>query len=92
MSWQSSTRRNGVSISLTKESATAELKFPALLLLGGTYELTLGITDQTEVQPYDWWERRIRFDVRQYVNSDHGVVHIPTKWVVQGADEIVQLG
>jgi len=48
--------------------------------------------DQTEVQPYDWWERRIRFDVRQYVNSDHGVVHIPTKWDVQGADEIVQLG
>jgi len=51
MSWQSSTRRNGVSISLTKESATAELKFPALLLLGGTYELTLGITGPTRFNP-----------------------------------------
>ena len=90
--WQSSTRRNGVSIGLIKDSASVELKFPALPLLEGTYELSLGITDQTEVQPYDWWERRIRFDVRQYVNSDHGVVHIPTKWHVQGADEIVQLG
>ena len=90
--WQSSTRRNGVSIGLIKDSASVELKFPALPLLEGTYELSLGITDQTEVQLYDWWERRIRFDVRQYVNSDHGVVHIPTKWHVQGADEIVQLG
>jgi len=90
--WQSSTRRNSVSIGLIKESASVELKFPTLPLLEGTYELTLGITDQTEVQPYDWWERRIRFDVRQYVNSDHGVVHIPTQWHVQGADEIAQLG
>ncbi len=90
--WQSSTRRNGVSIGLIKDSATIELKFPALPLLEGSYELTLGITDHTEVQPYDWWERRIRFDVRQYVSSDHGVVHMSTKWNVRGADEIVQLG
>ena len=90
--WQSSTRRNGVSIGLIKESASVELKFPALPLLEGTYELSLGITDQTEVQPYDWWERRIRFDMRQYVNSDHGVVHIPTQWTVDGASDIVQMG
>ena len=90
--WQSSTRRNGVSIGLIKESASVELKFPTLPLLEGTYELSLGITDQTEVQPYDWWERRIRFDVRQYVNFDHGVVHIPTQWKIEGAGEIAQFG
>ena len=90
--WQSSTRRNGVSIGLIKDAASVELKFPALPLLEGTYELTLGITNQTEVQPYDWWERRIRFDVRQYVSGDHGVVHIPTTWTVEGASDIVQMG
>ena len=90
--WQSSTRRNGVSIGLIKDAASVQLKFPALPLLEGTYELTLGITNQTEVQPYDWWERRIRFDVRQYVSGDHGVVHIPTTWTVEGASDIVQMG
>ena len=89
--WQSSTRRNGVSIGLIKDAASVELKFPALPLLEGTYELTLGITNQTEVQPYDWWERRIRFDVRQYVSGDHGVVHIPTTWTVEGASDIVEM-
>ena len=89
--WQSSTRRNGVSIGLIKDAASVELKFPALPLLEGTYELTLGITNQTEVQPYDWWERRIRFDVRQYVSGDHGVVHIPTTWTIEGASGIVEM-
>jgi len=90
--WQSSTRRNGVSIGRIENSATIDLKFRSLPLLEGTYELTLAITNQTEIQPYDWWERRIRFDVRQYANADQGVVHIPTTWSVNGASEIVQLG
>ena len=90
--WQSSTRRNGVSVGLIKDAATIDLNFPALPLLEGTYELTLALTNQTEVQPYDWWERRIRFDVRQYVSGDHGVVHIRTTWTVEGASDIVQMG
>ena len=90
--WQSSTRRNGVSIGRIENNATIDLSFPALPLLEGTYELTLAITNQTEIQPYDWWERRIRFDVRQYVNADQGTVHIPSEWRVSGASEIVQLG
>ena len=90
--WQSSTRRNGVSIGRIDATASIDLTFDALPLLEGTYELTLAITNQTEIQPYDWWERRIRFDVRQYVNADQGVIHMPTQWTVNGADEIVQLG
>ena len=90
--WQSSTRRNGVSIGRIENTARITLDFPVLPLLEGTYELTLAITNQTEIQPYDWWERRIRFDVRQYVNADQGAVHIPTKWSVTGASDIVQLG
>jgi len=90
--WQSSTRRNGVSIGRIEKSATIDLNFPSLPLLEGTYELTLAITNQTEIQPYDWWERRIRFDVRQFANADQGLVHIPTQWTVTGASDIVQLG
>jgi len=90
--WQSSTRRNGVSIGRIESTATIDLSFPSLPLLEGTYELTLAITNQTEIQPYDWWERRVRFEVRQYANADQGAVHIPTRWTVSGASEIVQLG
>lgn len=90
--WQSSSRRNGVSIGRIDRSAVIEIKFETLSLLEGTYELTLAITNQTEIQPYDWWERRIRFVVHQYANSDQGVVHMPTVWSVDGAHEIVQLG
>ena len=90
--WQSSTRRNGVSIGRIDSTATITLEFPHFPLLEGTYELTLAVTNQTEIQPYDWWERRIRFDVRQFVNADQGTVHIPNRWSVVGADDIVQLG
>lgn len=90
--WQSSTRRNGVTIGRIESNATVDLHFPSLPLLEGTYELTVALTNQTEIQPYDWWERRIRFDVRQYVNADQGIVSIPTTWAVTGADDIIQLG
>ena len=90
--WQSSTRRNGLSIGLIKEKASIELKFPSLPLLEGTYELTLALTDHTEAQHYDYWERRIRFDVRQYVSGDHGLVSIPTSWFVFGAEGVAQMG
>ena len=90
--WQSSTRRNGVTIGRIDSNATVDLHFPSLPLLEGTYELTVALTNQTEIQPYDWWERRIRFDVRQYVNADQGIVSIPTNWAVTGADDIIQLG
>ena len=90
--WQSSTRRNGVSIGRIDNSATVDVTIPSLPLLEGTYELTVAVTNQTEIQPYDWWEKRIRFDVRQFVNADQGTVHIPAHWSVIGANDIVQLG
>ena len=39
---------------------------PSLPLLEGVYDLTVALTDHTEIHPYDHWERRIRFEVRQY--------------------------
>jgi len=90
--WRSSSRRNGVSIGRIDGSADVTLGFPTLPLLEGTYELTLAITNQTEIQPYDHWERRIRFDVRQFSTADNGVMHIPSTWAVSGADQTVQLG
>ena len=90
--WRSSSRRHGITIGRISGSATLTLTFPALPLLEGTYELSLAITNQTETQPYDHWERRIRFDVRQFSTADNGVMHIPSRWSVSGAEQAVQLG
>ena len=40
--------------------------------------LTVAVTDHTEAHPYDHWERRIRFEVRQTNIYDVGSVYMPS--------------
>ena len=90
--WLSSSRRNGVSIGMLDGPAEVTIEIPQLPLLEGTFDLTVAITNQTEIQPYDWWDRRVRFDVRQFTSLDSGITHIPSEWTITGAKNIVQLG
>jgi len=90
--WSSSSRRNGVSIGMLDGPAEVTIEIPQLPLLEGTFDLTVAITNQTEIQPYDWWDRRVRFDVRQFTSLDSGITHIPSEWTITGAKNIVQLG
>ena len=90
--WSSSSRRNGVSIGMLDGPAEVTIEIPQLPLLEGTFDLTVAITNQTEIQPYDWWDRRVRFDVRQFTSLDSGITHIPSEWTITGAKSIVQLG
>ena len=82
--WGTSTRRANRPISLLNGRAKAELFMPSMPLLEGTYELTLAVTDWTESHPYDHWEKRIRFEVRQYKSNDIALVDIPTEWIITG--------
>ena len=70
--------------------ATVELTIPSLPLLEGVYDLTVALTDHTEVHPYDHWDKRIRFEVRQYRSYDAGLVHIPADWTITGAKAMLQ--
>jgi len=90
--WSSSSRRNGVSIGMLDGPAEVTIEIPQLPLLEGTFDLPVAITNQTEIQPYDWWDRRVRFDVRQFTSLDSGITHIPSEWTITGAKNIVQLG
>ena len=90
--WSSSSRRNGISIGMLDGPAEVTIEIEHLPLLEGTFDLTVAITNQTEIQPYDWWDRRIRFDVRQFTSLDSGITHIASEWSVSGAKNIVQLG
>lgn len=90
--WGTSTRRCGQAIGLVDGPARAALRIAELPLLEGVYDLTVAVTDHTEMHPFDHWEKRIRFEVRQYRAYDTGTVHIPVEWSVSGARGIVQGG
>jgi hypothetical protein len=53
---------------------------PALPLLEGVYDLTVALTDHTEHHPYDHWEKRVRFEVKQSRIYDVGMVHVDGAW------------
>ncbi|MFM8857801.1 MAG: hypothetical protein ACKOI2_11490, partial [Actinomycetota bacterium] len=82
--WSSSTRRNQLSLGLIDGKARVEIAIPHLPLLEGVYDLTVAVTDSTEMHPYDHWDKRIRFEVKQFRVYDAGVVHITAAWRATG--------
>ena len=81
--WGTNTRRSGVKIPEMKGIGHVDLVIDDLPLLNGTYDLTVAISDQAEVHPYDHWDKRIRFDVHQDDLHDEGLVTITSHWVTQ---------
>jgi hypothetical protein len=90
--WGSSTRRNGLSLGMLDGPASVSVRLDTLPLLEGVYDVTVGLTDHTEMHPYDHWEKRVRFEVRQYKSFDIGVTHIPSHWSVSGTRGVMQGG
>jgi ABC-type polysaccharide/polyol phosphate transport system ATPase subunit len=90
--WETSTRRSGKTIGLLDGPASVDVCIPSLPLLEGVYDLTVALTDHTEVHPYDHWERRVRFEVRQYKSYDTGLISIPAEWTITGAKGALQSG
>lgn len=82
--WRSSTRRNQLSLGLIDGRAQVEIAIAHLPLLEGVYDLTVAVTDSTEMHPYDHWDKRIRFEVKQFRVYDAGVVHIAAAWRATG--------
>jgi len=88
--WGSSTRRNGRSLGLIDGAARVDIEFPRLPLLEGVYDLSVAITDHTEIHPYDHWEKRVRFEVRQLKVFDTGVVHLESNWRISGSKGVLE--
>lgn len=89
--WGSSTRRNGQALGMVTDKARVEVWIPSLPLLEGVYDLTLSISDHTEIHPYDHWEKKIRFEVRQYKAFDSGTVHIDANWHISGTRDVMEI-
>ena len=78
--WGSNTRRQGFNIPRQFGRRDYLFEIPELPLLEGTYDLTVAISDSSEVHAYDHWDRKIRFDVHQSKTFDEGIVKIHGNW------------
>ena len=82
--WGTSSRRSGAALGVVQGAGWVEMNIPSLPLLEGVYDLSASVSDHSEHHPYDHWERKIRFEVRQYRSFDSGVVSMPHTWNLAG--------
>lgn len=78
--WGSNTKRCGFPLTADKPSGSVEFSIPSLDLLEGTFDLTVAISDKTEVNAYDHLERCLRFNVVQRGTFDEGTTRLIGVW------------
>lgn len=78
--WGTNTKRNGIKIPLLFGEGFVDLDIDTLRLLEGTYDLTIALSDIAEMNAYDHWEKRVRFDVRQIDTFDEGTIALTGTW------------
>ena len=78
--WGTNTKRKGTRIPRIEGKGFVDLDIPSLRLLEGTYDLTIALSDVAEVNAYDHWEKRVRFDVHQIGTFDEGVAALDGLW------------
>ena len=78
--WGSNTKRRGIVIPTLTGTGYIDLQIESLPLLEGTYDLTVALSDMSEIHEYDHWERRTRFNVYQHGIFDEGLVHPSSVW------------
>ncbi len=78
--WGTNTRRRGFNIPHIFGPGAISFDIPELPLLEGTYELTVALSDISEVHAFDHWERKVRFNVHQYQGFDEGIVALDGSW------------
>jgi len=81
--WGTNTKRKGTRIPRLEGKGFVDLDIPQLRLLEGTYDLTIALSDTAEVNAYDHWEKRVRFDVHQVDTFDEGVAALDGNWSVK---------
>jgi ABC-2 type transport system ATP-binding protein len=80
--WGTNTKRKGTRIPRLEGKGFVDLDIPQLRLLEGTYDLTIALSDTAEVNAFDHWEKRVRFDIHQVGTFDEGVAALDGIWTV----------
>lgn len=83
--WGSNTKRRGKFIEQIAGPGHVDIRIPALPLLEGTYDLTIALSDHTELLAFDHWEKRVRFEVHQHSVFDEGFVMVDSDWDVSSS-------
>lgn len=78
--WGSNTKRAGLGPLVLDGSETLIFDIDDVPLLDGTYDLTVAVSDMSETNEFDHWDRMVRFEVRQGRNPDEGVVVMRGTW------------
>ncbi len=65
-----------------------DISFDPLLLLAGSYDLTVGISDENLLHVYDMWQLGFRFDVLPGLpNEQNGLVSLAPRWYVDALED-----
>ena len=78
--WGSNTKRREIVTPTLTGTGYIDLEIESLPLLEGTYDLTVALSDMSEIRGYDHWERRARFDVNQHGIFDEGLAFFKSIW------------
>ena len=78
--WGTNTHRRGLKIQPRTGPGHIDIDMSAFPLLAGTYDLTIALSDGSEVHSFDHWEKGLRFDVNQGKFFDEGLVTFPAQF------------
>jgi ABC-type polysaccharide/polyol phosphate transport system ATPase subunit len=78
--WGTNTKRRSVHVGPVSGNGSIDIEMPEFPLLSGTYDLTIAISDASEVHSFDHWEKGLRFDVSQGKMFDEGLVTFPARF------------
>lgn len=76
----SNTKRRGIRLPVEPRKGHVTFEVEALPILEGTFDLTIDISDNAEVNPYDHLEKALRFHVLQNGTYDEGVTRVGGTW------------
>jgi hypothetical protein len=78
--WGTNTKRSNHTVEQKGSTGTVSFLVNEFPLLEGTFDLTVAISDRSEVSPYDHRENFVRFNVNQAKTFDEGAVRFNGTW------------
>jgi len=78
--WGTNTKRSDYLIKQVGRTGKITFTIDQFPLLEGTFDLTVAVSDRSEVSPYDHRENFVRFNVKQTKSFDEGAVRFVGIW------------
>lgn len=78
--WGTNTKRRRYRASHEVGPASIDLTIDKLPFLEGQFDLTVALSDTSEIHSFDHWEKKLRFTVRQQGTFDEGLIYLESTW------------